>query len=202
MQQNQPDPQPENFPCGVCHKNVNNNHNAFCCDLCDLWVHIRCNHLNKADYTRLQKDPRPFFCINCIKDALPHSNLTDNELSPLLSKGLILPDNVDSNIFKTNSPRIQSHIESLNAFLNKATLPPDENENDDDDEEFVSPINCNYYDYEEFNKAKFNSSKSFSVLHLNIHSIQLHIDSLKTLMLSLESDDFEFDIVAISESKI
>ena len=68
--------------------------------------------------------------------------------------------------------------------------------------DLISPINCNYFDYEEFDKAKFSSSKSFSILHLNIHSIQKHIDSLRTLLLMLESDNFQFDIVAISESML
>ena len=43
-----------------------------------------------------------------------------------------------------------------------------------------SPINCNYYNIGEFKKAKFDSSKSFSIFHLNIHSIQKHIEELKT----------------------
>ena len=100
-----PNPQPNNFPCGVCRKNVNANHKAFCCDQCDLWVHIRCNYLNNKDYTNLQHDPEPFFCINCIKETIPHSNLTDNEIKPLLSKGIILPDNVDVNAF--NAPHLE-----------------------------------------------------------------------------------------------
>ena len=120
---------------------------------------------------------------------------------PLLTKGIILPDNVDDNLFTTNSPRIQSHINNINAFLNKASRPPEDDEDDEGDEE-TAPINCNYYNYEEFSKANFDSSTSFSILHLNIHSIQLHIESLRILLLSLESDNFEFDIVAISESKI
>jgi len=76
---------------------------------------------------------------------------------------------------------------------------------DDDgnpDGDLISPINCNYFDYEEFSNANFDSSKSFSVLHLNIHSIQKHIESLRTLLLILETKDFEFDIIAISESKL
>ena len=78
----------------------------------------------------------------------------------------------------------------------------DDDDNVNPDGDLVSPINCNYYDYEEFSNSKFDSSKSFSVLHLNIHSIQKHIESLRTLLLILESKDFEFDIIAISESKL
>ena len=74
--------------------------------------------------------------------------------------------------------------------------------NDTGDETEVSPINCKYYSYDDFNKSKFNSNKSFSILHFNIHSIQKHIDSLCTLLLTLENDSFQFDIIAISESKL
>ena len=40
-------------------------------------------------------------------------------------------------------------------------------------------INCNYYNIDEFTEANFNPSKSFSILHLNIHSIKKHIKELK-----------------------
>ena len=62
-----------------------------------------------------------------------------------------------------------------------------------------TPINCNYYNIDEFTKANFNSSKSFSVLHLNIHSIQKHIEELRIILNLL---NFKFYIIALSESKI
>ena len=80
----------------------------------------------------------------------------------------------------------------------------DNNDNDphDNEESNHSPINCNYYNFNEFSNAKFDSSKSFSILHLNIHSIQRHIESFRPFIQALESDKFEFDILAISESKL
>ena len=60
-------------------------------------------------------------------------------------------------------------------------------------------MNCNYYDIDEFNKAKFNPSKSFSILHLNIHSIKKHIEELR---ITLDLLNFKFDIIALSETKI
>ena len=51
---------------------------------------------------------------------------------------------------------------------------------------------------DEFIKVSFQSSKKKSILHLNIHSIQLHIDDLRILFGAL---DYMFDIIAISESK-
>ena len=40
------------FPCGVCYKPVAKNHNAACCDSCNLWVHINCNNLTKFCYRK------------------------------------------------------------------------------------------------------------------------------------------------------
>ena len=193
------------FPCSTCHKNVNNNHRAICCDLCDRWIHIKCNFLNLTDYNRLKNDINPFYCINCIREIFPSSDLTDNEFLPFVTKGITLPAYDEaSTIFAPPSPHLQTHIYNLNSFLNKARSSPNVDDDDDDDtetNELTSPLNCNYYDYEEFNKANFESSKSFSILHYNIHSIQKHIESLRTLLLMLESESFEFDIIAISESK-
>ena len=35
------------FPYGICQKAVAKRHQAVCCDLCDKWIHIACNNLNK-----------------------------------------------------------------------------------------------------------------------------------------------------------
>ena len=85
-------------------------------------------------------------------------------------------------------------FDKLNNAINNISYDLNESENEND-----SPLDCNYYSLDDFTKAKFNSSKSFSVLHLNIHSIQLHIEDLRILLSVL---DFSFDIIAISESKL
>ena len=33
------------FPCKLRSKNVTDNDDAVLCDLCQVWVHIKCNHL-------------------------------------------------------------------------------------------------------------------------------------------------------------
>ena len=42
------------FPCRICAKNVNGKDKALQCDLCGLWIHIKCNKLNYLDYRYLQ----------------------------------------------------------------------------------------------------------------------------------------------------
>ena len=79
-------------------------------------------------------------------------------------------------------------------------------DSDDDNEysnvpqnNFDQPLSCTYYSCEEFLDAKLEAHKNFSILHLNIHSIQLHIEELRILLHAL---NYEFDIIAISESKL
>ena len=74
------------------------------------------------------------------------------------------------------------------------------NEEDDYDEDLhESTVKCNYYSIDDFSTSKFNSEKSFSIFHLNIHSIELHIEELQII---LEMLDFEFDFLCITESKL
>ena len=183
------------FPCAQCNKNVGKRHRAVCCDICDKWIHIKCNLLNLNDYKRLQNDTSPFFCIKCTSSIFPFGNITNNEFYPLVTKGILFPEHSSSSIADPLSQQIQNHITDLNKYLDKFSSNDDEDEN-------ISPINCKYYEPHEFDKAKFNSSKSFSIFHLNIHSIQKHIDTLKTLISTLESENFQFDIIAITESKL
>ena len=48
-------------------------------------------------------------------------------------------------------------------------------------------------------KNNFKSEKTFSVFHLNIHSVELHIEELRII---LEMLNFKFDFICLSESKI
>ena len=53
------------FPCKICENNVTNSDKAIQCDLCDSWVHIKCNDLNYIDYKLLQNSNDLWFCISC-----------------------------------------------------------------------------------------------------------------------------------------
>ena len=116
----------------------------------------------------------------------------------------------DSNIRLTPTPTQQKIIDKLNnIILQQNSTNFDADGDDDDDEnlsssqpptnEFDVPISCSYYTCDDFVSAKFEASKTFSILHLNIHSIQLHVGELRILLRAL---NFAFDIIAVSESKL
>ena len=43
---------------------ITNSDQAIQCDLCDSWVHIKCNDLNFMDYKFLQNSNDPWICIS------------------------------------------------------------------------------------------------------------------------------------------
>ena len=86
------------------------------------------------------------------------------------------------------SDLLNKFIKQISNLIIENTDPENENTNF-----------CKYYDLDKFSKAKFKSEQNLSILHLNIASLQYHIDDLKILIQSL---DFKFDILAISESKL
>ena len=66
-------------------------------------------------------------------------------------------------------------------------------------DEFLSySINSKYYSPTEFIDAKF-SKKSFTMIHLNIASLQYHIDELRTLLSLI---GHPFDVICITETRL
>ena len=144
---------------------------ALQCDLCDLWVHIKCNKLDRQDYAYLGKQSEPWYCLNCTSDIFP------------LNKG---PVNCNEPL--RNSPFIET-FKNLNKVIN------DSNVNNEDP---VSLTDCQYLDITELNNIKLKMPKSFSMFHLNIASLSKHFDDFNALLSVL---NFEFDVIGLSETR-
>ena len=54
----------QKFPCRISPENVAKNHNAVSCDICNLWVHIKCNNITTYCYRELQNDKVPLYFHN------------------------------------------------------------------------------------------------------------------------------------------
>ena len=103
----------------------------------------------------------------------------------------MLPDAVIENDQLTFF-KCREYLKNLNDYINNQS----ENEND----EFTSPpLDCKYYSIDDFVESKFKPDKTTSIFHVNIHSIEKHIDELRSYLLLA---DFQFDVLAISESKL
>ena len=49
--------------------NICNEHKAIYCDLCNMWVHTKCNKINIASYNMLPNDETKCCCIECSKES-------------------------------------------------------------------------------------------------------------------------------------
>ena len=74
------------FPCGICTKNVNTNHKAVQCDLCNYHNHIKCDGIDNKTYEILVKsdDSVLHYCKLCKEYLLSNHFLTTNILHQLL----------------------------------------------------------------------------------------------------------------------
>ena len=77
-------------------------------------------------------------------------------------------------------------------------IGPHRDINIETDEFLTNNIKSGYYSPDEFLLSKF-STEQLSVFHINISSLQAHIDELKLLLNVL---NFHFDIIAISETRL
>ena len=168
-------------PCSICMKEVHEKTDAIYCDLCLLWVHRSCNKINKSDFLKLTKSPEgeTWWCLKC-----------NNSIFPFMSSPLVGDDsNGDS---KPKSLRNEH-----NDFFNDMNSAQSNSPYDLDLENPVGSLNCKYYDMSDF--KSLNPSNFFSFLHLNISSINKHLDNFLTLLHSLQH---HFKVIAITETRI
>ena len=171
------------------------------CPYCNIWNHTKCNSLSSKEYKIHQKNiDRPFCCQKCFEE-IPFNSLNSTEFNSF-SKFDVIETQNGSNIRLNPTPSQQIIKDKLNNLVQQQNFNTDEKDHDysnQPDNEFDQPITCSYFSCEDFVNAKIEANKNFSILHLNIHSIQLHVEELRVLLHAL---DFKFDIIAISESKL
>ena len=182
------------FPCKICENNVTYCDQAIQCDLCDSWVHIKCNDLNYIDYKFLQNSNDPWFCISCCSKIFPfnsvkNKNFNFNFYSNSKSKSI---DYKNSSLLLKPSEHLK-HL--VNQFNNMSSSPDDINSDDPE-----NTVSSKYYDIEELQNLKItNKSKSLSLFHINACSLSKNFDDLQHL---LSCTNKNFDIIAITETRI
>ena len=176
------------FPCGVCCKPVAVNHRAVQCDICDLWIHIKCNAISPALYKEMMEldTDLKWCCIKCINAAIPFSE-TPDEILKLTFQG----KNPDY------SPvLIANQSDDFVALLNALEKADFSNGLDEDNDPNQHVNNCFYHTLSEFNSIK-NKGDSLNFFHLNIASLSLHSGELNSILINA---DVKFDFIGISET--
>ena len=151
------------------------------CDLCNFWNHINCDGVDNKTYEMLKKANKTelHYCKICKEDIFPFQSLADDQYLASVIHNVEINENMNFNL---------SPIPALKILFNSF-----ESHKKDDS----NAINCSYYD---FTTPIPNSNKrNNSMFHLNIASLGLHKEELVT---ALSLINFEFDVIAITETKI
>ncbi len=171
------------YPCGICHKNVNNN--GILCNTCNFWHHIKCNNISVSEYEALSNEPDdvPWFCINCSinynKSIFPFGSIENEPLSYL---------------FDFDKPSVVDSLPSFEITSHLTNLP---NLQDYDiDEQLPSKIDSSYHTIQDVSNLSI-SNNDLSFLHMNVRSLSCHFDELQYLLSTL---NISFDVVAVSET--
>ena len=169
---------PAAFPCGIYLNPVAKNHKAVKWDICDLWIHIKCNKINIQRYHLLINDNTVWSCLTCSKKLYPFLVLNYNDFHSTIQGKIIK--------FKAFT-RKRSSIE--NAIIDKLNDAVSESDLQN---------SSKYFEVDDFNKA-FNSSnhKGTNFFHMNISSLSYNFDQLHTLLSEI---NISFDVIGITET--
>ena len=74
--------------CNICIKTIWGNAKAICCDICNNWVHIKCNSISSARYDELSNSNESFFCLKCFKEALPFGSQNNDDFEKTVVLGV------------------------------------------------------------------------------------------------------------------
>ncbi len=189
--------------CPVCTANLKNGQKSIQCTSCLGWVHHNnkkngnCSGLTNIEFEiHCIENDKFWECDKCNTKSLvtlPFANLDDsnwlmfNNIKSIPNK--LLSD--DINII--NSDNLSEFISQC-VTINNITL-----DNDGNDDFFSTQVNSKYYDIDQLNSLNHDLPSSFGLFHVNIASLNKHIDDLKFILSSL---NYNFDIIGISEHKI
>ena len=161
--------------CNLCDKKIQKRQKKTICQCCKNVSHFKCNKLNQSHSCEI------FMCLKCNQNNLPFFN----------TKGTSQQDNFNKEFLA--SENIKKFFKDINDLENNENFNTDESNID------ITPIiNCKYLEILSL-KSKNVNNKSFSLIHLNIHSLEKNKEELESTLSLL---DFKFDVIGISETKL
>ena len=166
--------------CSGCNKGIQKGISVAHCCKCQCYFYLKCEKLKKDDIALLPD----WICMGCTMKILPFSNINDENMK-LANQGL-------------NDEDIEFVLDKCPSFSIKSLLDKMPGQKIDSDQFMSNTIHSKYYTASDFLSAKF-SSTNFAIFHLNISSLQKHIDELRSLLTCTNSN---FDVICISETRL
>ena len=172
------------FPCKIYAKNVQDKDKAVQCEICEIWIHIKCNNLNYLDYRYLQNCDESWYCRESCSTIFPFNSLSSNK------SVLACCINTDSNITQWkdlendhDSSLLLKPSSNLELFVNQFNNAIPENGNDP--EKITS---SKYYDIDKMHNNEIpHKNKPLSLFHINACSLSKNFDDHQHLLSSTKS---------------
>ena len=165
--------------CGKCQKNMSVNLQVINCDTCKKYFHVKCSGTSKQSFLKLKNKNKTWTCYNCVSKLLPFSGIDNNELFLELQ----------------NKPNL---INATPSFTIQFLLDQMPGQNFETGQFMSEGISSKYFTPSKFIESKLSPNK-FSMVHINIASLNKHIDELGNLIYNLEHP---FDIIGITETRL
>ena len=180
--------------CPICYQLCENGQQYIECASCLCWVHQNnqnnCSGLTDSEFKIYSRNSKNIYKCDKCKSlgndntiiTLPFASLDESSwlnFNEIKSTPKI-PDT------KMNSTEIKNFISQCGSIQNLI-------DTEDTDSDNLSPkMNSKYYDIKQFNSLKDDLPSSFGLFHVNLTSLNCHIDDLKLILSQLY---FSFDVV-------
>ena len=183
-----------NNVCRICHKKVKSFSIQIECGSCISVYHAKCINWSRNDVAYSED----WYCNKCLDCVLPFHHIEDlADFKAAIAENFVetneLYKNIDNMIF--NPFEINDHIETP-----MTEIDPDFQFFTD--VQYIDSTQCDYYLEDKFiSKISSDASlkNSLSLFHTNIRSLPKHIDALE---LYLESLQFEFSFIGLTETRL
>ena len=119
------------------------------CDICNKWIHIKCNYLDKKSYAFFQNpnnEAETFICICCMADNVPFSKLNNNEFSISVKNGILNTNDCQMNFVPSDYQ--QKVFDTLNSAISNNAFDLDNEDESDGDP--IPTIDWKYYSIDDF----------------------------------------------------
>ena len=114
--------------CNICEKSVSDKDDVIQCDVCQVWIHLKCNKLNYIDYKYLQGSCDPWLCCYCCSTIFPFGLLSSKDFLSISLYSRTVSENVSSKnslIHLTPSPNLAFLFNQFNNTSLEQNVDPE-----------------------------------------------------------------------------
>ena len=178
--------------CPNCSKKWYHGQASIQCSSCQEWIHhnnrLNCSGLTDTEFdSHCNNNNKLYSCDSCLSK---HNARTFAWL-PFADHDI--DESKKSDVRSMNPGELKDFIAHCDSVSRLVDLDAD------DLHEIITQVNSNYFDIDQLNSSKLDLHSSFGLFHVNIASLNAHIDDLGSVLSRMM---FNFDIIGISEHRI